>query len=206
VLAGGPLELESVIENRGDAAAKVPTGSDRSRQRPSQVSFTGTIEESGRELTDPWAALPDRGGVGGHVEVAPGASLRQVILVNDFLSLDDLREVTAPGETGTLLLRCTRLFSIDRDAELRQTADLDLRIPIVRDDDRLASLATGLNERLQTDAPPDIATRERLIAQLASVATPGATKYLQTLSAHPDPHLAALARAALQRRELRAGL
>jgi hypothetical protein len=203
VLAGGPLEVEVALSNAGDRPVDIPVGADRSRGRPGHLSFS--VEADGATFADPRAGLPYRGGVSGQVSLPPDELVVQRVLVNDFLGLDVLLAIVAPGARLPLALRCWRNLATGPQPDSMTLADapdvavVELDVPVLRDDEGLAALAAALRDELRSAAPASVEDRERQVGRLASISLPDAAAALDALAAGPDRHLAGLAAQARQR-------
>lgn len=195
VLAGGPLEVQVTLRNRGDRPVGVPMGADRGRGRPGHLAFSAEVGSTA--LADPRAAVPYRGGVSGQVTLPPGDRIAQRVLVNDFVDLGVLLADLAPGSRLVLALRCRRNLATGAQpdpvtlVDAPQVAVVELEVPMLRDDERLAALATALRDQLRAAA--SVEERERQIGRLASIRLPEARAALDDLAGGPDEGLAGLA-------------
>jgi hypothetical protein len=186
-LAGGPVELEFFIESLGSSPLHVAAGVSRAAQRPDLVEVVATFE--GVLLDDPWRELPESGGPEMVLQVAAGSPLRQPLLLNDFVRLEETVMRVADGEEGRLDVTCRRPLPLaDSEAATLMTTDApmvaaDLVCTLRRDDAALAALATALVREVMQGAPE---LRERPLAHLLSMRG-AAREEIVALLAHPDP-------------------
>ena len=192
-LAGGPVELEFVLDNLGALPLYLAVGGDRMRQRPGQFSFAARFD--GHGLPDPMAALPDAGGPIGIVEISSASPWRQRLVLNQFVSLEDTPQRLQPGAAGRLDLSCRRpiVLAVTQAAALTGDASpalvIALAIDLRRDDKALAALAADLSDAITRGAPAERAPAlERLLAMRSA-----ARAQLDGLTRDPDPSVAARA-------------
>ena len=194
-LAGGPIELEYVIECLGTVAIHVLGGMERSTLRPSLYSFRGELEGSAVALDDPQAGAVLLGGPSGTSVVEPGEILRVPLLLNEFLLLERIIPALPPGGEGVLRVHGERplplatsrpqAFSVGPDAAVVAS---DLRLTVRRDDEALERLVDSLRRTIEADAESAVSPeRQRAIDQLATVGTEAARRALEGLRGHPDP-------------------
>jgi hypothetical protein len=194
-LAGGPLSIEFVVENTGTQPAYFFTATDRSRLRPDNFTLQAGVQGSDVVLTDPLANVPYLGGPGGVLEVEPGAQIKQRLLVNNFVTLEQTRDVLAPGEASTVWIRGLRTLALTatEDQALQgggETAQIDatLSIPIRRDDAALEALVASLADSIRADQSTNVsAQREQTIGELVALRLPMVVPQLESLKDHPDP-------------------
>jgi hypothetical protein len=201
-LAGAPVELEFFIESLGSAPLLVAAGVSRAAQRPDRVLLAATFE--GVALDDPWREIPESGGPLRFLQVATGTPLRQPLLLNDFVRLEETVARLADGEAGRLDVTCRRPLPLaDSEAATLMTEDApvvanDLVCTLRRDDAALAALATALLREV-VQGPPEL--RERPLTQLLSMRG-AAREEIVALLAHPDPAVADRARRVVETQRL----
>jgi len=197
VYAGGPILIEFSIENRGQTPYYLAFGGDRVKLRPTYFDFSASLEGADMKLVDPAAGTPELGGIGGTTEVKPGEPYYQTIILNQFLSLEEVRKVLKEGEAGVLQIRCKRALAIATTSmqALQMVTDIPvveevLRVKVSRNDAALNTLMTQLADELKNDwasTPTSPVNQERAITQLTALRIPVAVPYLQSLVEHPDP-------------------
>lgn len=201
-VAGAPLELSFVVENRSDAPLFVAFSASRATLRPAGFTVRATLEagETTVELDDPAAGAPEMGGPAGTAEVAPGAEWTQPLLLNEFARLEAARAALAPGASGTLRVRVARPLPLAASAgeafagEGAPATDLSVEIELARDDAALeAELA-----RIAGEAKEGVmAARQHAARILASLRVPQAAPHLRALAEDADGGVRMLARRGL---------
>jgi hypothetical protein len=192
-LAGGPVEVESFVEYSGNRPIYLAVFSDRAKERLADVSFSAALEGTDVSFDDPASSLPDLGGPATAVELRPEQPLRQLVLVNDFLTLERAATALKPGGSASLVLTCQRRLAMGDDAEEAMSkrdapvAKVTLTIDLRRDDRTLEALIARLAADLREGRDPLIASRERTLAQLVALRSPLALPHLESLEDHPDP-------------------
>src|SRR6266496_2456322 len=141
VLAGGPM---TVVWSLRGTPGQVALGGSRVLNRVTGFSFAGTVDGVDVALTDPAAGAVDLGGPMG-LRPVPESGLTVSLLVNQYLTVEKLRDSLPPGGSGMLSLHCHWDLVIVREAENVLGArplplDLTLRVPVRRDDDALADV------------------------------------------------------------------
>ena len=190
LLAGGPIELEFLVESFGLFPLRLAVSGDRMRQRPGQFSFVATFD--GLSLEDPMAAMSYMGGPAAVVQVSVGSPWRQPLVLNQFIRLEDTARQLVQGATGRIDLACRRSLALaftDTAAlsdDGAQVLAVDLAFDLRRDDAALAELVTRLLDEV-TQGPP--ALRERPLALLLSMRSAAHTQ-IDALTRHPDPSVA----------------
>lgn len=175
--AGGCVRIRFTIEAL-DAPEPLLVGMDRSTGRPAHVTITGQLD--GTPLADPADGPADMGGPSGSIQVQPGTPYTQVLLVNQFVRLEEAHEAVAPGETRLLSLDCARTAP--------PVVSAKLEIPLVRDDAALAAEIADLVAVVREhDRPGTSNELEDALAALVAVRLPIATAALAELSDHPNP-------------------
>ncbi len=195
VLAGGPLKVEFFVENDNAKPLYLPVRGDRARLRQADFSFTATIEGREINLEDPAAEIMDLGGLGSVAKIESGAPYHQVLLVNEFVRLENLVVVLSPGEVVMLRLRCQRSLSLAESMEqgLRSRAEggvvnVTLAMRVKRDDASLEALIARLAAEIHANRTGAVsAERELAIAELVALRNPLALPHVRSLSEHPDP-------------------
>jgi hypothetical protein len=188
-VAGGPIELEFFTEITGHGPRYLFISADRMRHRPSEFSFNATFADV--PLADPLAGVPNMGGPAGVVEIADGRPWRQLLILNQFVCLEDTLRLLEPGISGQLIVICRRMLSLaaDEQAALRPAhnaplVEEKLAIELRRDDAQLAVLVERLIAEVR-DGPPE--KRERPLALLLSLRAPMAVDRWRTLVNDADP-------------------
>jgi hypothetical protein len=204
-LAGGPLEVDFVVANSGGAPLYLTVSADRSRLRPDQFTFNAGLVGSDRELSDPLADAVYLGGPSTVVTVQPNSTYTQRLLVNQFVSLEQIPDALAASGSGVgmLWLRCQRQFSISASQDrVRTVAPVSvegtLSLPVHTDQAALDALIATLGDQLRSDTEPTGAgEREASVAELIALRSPSARSQLESLRDHPDPTVRFLVQGAL---------
>lgn len=197
VIAGGPLELQFVVE--ASQPMVVAVAGDRVRVRPDFFHFAASLDRV--EIEDPFSpSTAWLGGPGGVVPVRPGAPWTQWLIVNQYLRLERTVEVLAPGSVGRLQLRAGRpipLTTKDAEAYRREgVPQIDVRgtIPVKRDDARLAAIVKEFVNDIR-HGPRE--QRERPLSLVLTLRAPVAVEIWKSLVDHPDPTVGERVRQAL---------
>jgi hypothetical protein len=185
VLAGGPMTVTWGLRTTG-AAAYVALGGDRVLGRMTGFSFTGALDGANTSLADPAEGALDLGGPVGLQEVTESA-LTVPLLVNQFLTVERLRDALRPGENGTLILHCRwdLVAAGDREHVLGSAPvpiDLTLRVPVHRDDDMLMGVVQELVTAVLTADRED----EEALARLAALRYSDAVDLVERTGGDPD--------------------
>jgi hypothetical protein len=197
LLAGAPVELALFVENAGPNALFVRVSGDRARQRVGEFSFTAMFE--GSRLHDPAADAPEMGGPAVAETVAADGTWSQVLILNEFIRLEDTPGRLAPGAVGRLDLACGRLLPLagtETAALLAGGAanvSVALAFDLRRDDAAPAALAARLLDEV---AHGPLEARERPLSRLLAMRS-GARVQIESLTRRPDPWVAERARQAL---------
>jgi hypothetical protein len=105
---GEPIEATFTVTNKGDEAIQYPYGGDyRSTGRPDRFSVTAT-DEKGEAVPDPVTPGGLGGGLGSSIELKPGESHEDKLLLNRW------RAFTKPGK---YTITCKRTLNVIRSAE-----------------------------------------------------------------------------------------
>jgi hypothetical protein len=195
VLAGGPLKVEFFAESDSAVPLYLSVRGDRARLRQACFFFSATVEGKEVNLDDPAAAIPDLGGLGTAVKIERNAPYRRMLLVNEYVRLENLVAALTPGEVIGLRLRCQRSLPLADRLEQALTgraegrvADVTLALRVRRDDAALESLIARLAAEIDANRTGAVsAARELAIAELAALRQPAAVPYLRMLEDHPDP-------------------
>jgi hypothetical protein len=197
VVAGGPLELQFVVE--ASQPMVVAVAGDRVRVRPDFFRFSATLDSV--EIGDPFPpSTAWLGGPGGVVPVRPGAPWTQWLIVNQYLRLERAVEVLAPGSIGRLQLRAGRpipLTTKDAEAYRREgvpQVEVSGTIPVKRDDARLAAIVKELVDNIR-HGPRE--QRERPLSLVLTLRAPASVEVWKSLVDHPDPTVGERVRQAL---------
>jgi hypothetical protein len=186
VLAGGVCEVDLVVEPQAKPLY-VLIGNDRGR--PAFVSIQGSI--GGVTLADPMASMSALGGPAGPVVVEPGTPLRQTLLANQFLRLEDTLAQIPAGELRQLELTLCRPLPLARRKEdafaQSDFAEGRLEVPLRRDDVALEHEIARLADEIRAEKTAATSNRlERALTALASLRLPASRSALATLIHHPN--------------------
>jgi hypothetical protein len=190
LLAGGPVELEFVVESSGLYPLQLEVSGDRMRQRPGLFRFTATFE--GLPLKDPMAMAPYVGGPAGVVQVSTNNPWHQPLLLNQYVRLEDTARRLEQGSTGRIALACSRplpLAATDTAALSHDRAPvvaLELAFDLRRDDAAQAALVARLFDDVM-QGPQSL--RERPLALLLSMRSAASTE-IDALTHHSDSSVA----------------
>lgn len=197
LLAGGPIELEFFVENLGPFPFRLAVSADSLRQRPDKFSFSATFESS--PLKDPMEVVTYIGGPIAVVQVATDKPWYQLLVLNQFICLEDTTQHLIQGASGRIELMCRRqlaLATTDADA-LSQEGTLvvavNLSFELRRDDKALEALAESLLNDVMSGPP---ALRERPLTLLLSMRA-AAHAQIKALARHPDSSVATRAQQAI---------
>jgi hypothetical protein len=182
VLAGGPMVAVWTLHG---PPADVALGGSRTLNRTTGFSFAGTAEGLDVPLTDPAADVVDLGGPMG-ARPLPEAGLTVSLLVNQYLTVENLRPALPPGGSGVLALRCR--WDLVAGAE-PVPLELTLRVPVRRDDDALADVVREQVEAVLRTEKPD----EDALNRLAALRYPDAARLVSAADADPERTAWALA-------------
>ena len=205
VVAGGPLEVSFVVANSGTAPVYLTVSADRSRLRADLFAFSAGLDGSDSQLSDPLADAVYLGGPSTVVSVQPNSSYIQTVLLNQYLTLEEIPHALAASgsDAGMLWLHCQRQLSISTAQDRVRTVtpvsvDETLRLPVRTDQAALDGLAASLADQVRSDTQPTGAgNREALVTKLIALRSDTARAQLETLRDHPDPTVQALVRGAL---------
>jgi len=205
VLAGGPLDIEFFIENRGQTTLYFALGTSRACLRPAFHTLTARLGRSGRPLDDPHADARELGGPMGIRPLGPGEAFAQMLIGGQFICLEHLKDIVAQGEMQLVSVRCQRPLPAASDgaAALQLSpytpiVDATLRIHVRRDDHALAHCIAALAEQARSKHPlPPAPEWEHAVATLCALRVPEARPHLQALLGHPDPATRTMAAQAL---------
>ncbi len=196
-LAGGPVELEFLVESLGPLPLRIAVSGDRAHQRPGQFSFAATF--NGLPLEDPVANMPYLGGPAGVIEVSTSSPWHQSLILNQFIRLEHTLKKLANSAVGRLNVTCRRSLALGvtesaaLSGEGAQILEVGLAFDLRRDDAALAALVARLFDEI-TLGPQSL--RERGLGLLLSLRSV-AYAQIEALTRHPDPSLAERARQAL---------
>jgi hypothetical protein len=197
VLAGGPVEVTFHVTNKAATTFFLASGRSRTKLRPAFFSFTARLNLDGAEvqMNDPTVAIIERGGPVGQIEVAANSAYGETLLLNEFVSLEKTVPALRPGQVGVLEIYCQRPLPMAgtpageayrmNDAPVLNS---ELVINVRRDDAALEGVISRLARGIRADDAARVsAQREQMAAKLASLRSPMALPYLQSLTDHPDP-------------------
>lgn len=190
VIAGGPVEIETSIVGEDSHRLKIFIDADSMRSRVALYVFNASFNK--KTLTDPMAGIPNTGGPEAAFVVSAKTPWRQVIILNDYLRLEDTLEMIEPGESGIMDINCdfslrsTQMLESDNYDD-EQVVKLSLRFNMQRDDEQLERLTKKLYSNCLL-TPVDIHSLDELLS-LRSLAMP----YVRWLIGHPNADVAARA-------------
>ncbi|MGR0221056.1 hypothetical protein [Agromyces sp. ZXT2-6] len=197
VVAGAPVEIMTEIRLGDGDPFELRSAGARSTARSREYSFEADGPDS-VPLRDPFADEVDIGGVESSVLVASDRPDRGRILLNRFLTLEDLRSSLPEGGRFDLVVHCERRIRVAGDARDAEPPAVrtELRVPVVRDDaacaaeyGRLADVVLG--------HPSAHVLREQALDALLSARSTVAEAALVAVAEHPDPTVAGPARHAI---------
>jgi hypothetical protein len=197
-LAGGLVEVNLVIKNIGNAEVYFAAG--MSHDRPAYMSFNANLLGYDLSLKDPIenAALEPQG-MFSTIKLKPGESYQRTVILNQFLTLEDILKVLEVGHSAWLLIQWKYVLAVGTTTECAlslagETPVLEetLRINILRNDERLntdiGQLAHSLKKDWNAVASHPVDRLQALIS-LTSLRIPAAVPYLKSLTDHPDPYI-----------------
>ena len=201
LLAGGPLALTVTIALRDGEPGRLISSSARSTGRSREYSFHGTLSTPSGETTlrDPYADAIEIGGVQTAQDLRADTPLVQRVLVNQFLTLEDVLAAVADGDSVELALRAQREVRFEggsADDQPHAGAAAALRITLHRDDAALAAFYRRCADHVLEAAQAD-PVREQWVVELCTSRNQWAVPALTELARHPDRSVADRARQAL---------
>lgn len=202
LLAGGPLELTVTVALRDGAPGRLISSSARSTGRSREYSFHGTLGTlaGGTTLRDPYADAIEIGGVQTAQDLRVDTPVVQHVLVNQFLTLEDVLAEVADGDSVELILRARRQVQFEGwsgdGAQDASGAPAVLRLTVHRDDSALAAFYRRSADAVLAAAQAD-PTRERRVVELCTARNQLAAQALTELGRHSDLSVANRARQAL---------
>jgi hypothetical protein len=173
-IAGGPIEIELIVENQSSTPLNLSVSGDRARKRFGQYEFEAAF--AGHALRDPMANMPDMGGPLSVAQLSNERPWRQALILNDYVALEETLEHIGNGEAGRLNLTCRRPMSLSPDpseamrAEKPPVVAIDLAIDLNRDDQILSQLVASLFEAVNEVDPATRLHSLNLLLSLRSVA------------------------------------
>lgn len=201
-LAGGPLNLTVTVALRDGAPGRLISSSARSTGRSREYTFEGTLGTlaGGRTLRDPYADAIEIGGVQTAQDLRVGNPVVQHVLVNQFLTLEDVLAEVADGDSVELNLRGRRQIQFEgwsgQGSQDAGGASAVLRLTMHRDDSALAAFYRRSADAALAAAQAD-PSRERRVVELCTARNQLAVQALTELGRHSDPSVADRARQAL---------
>jgi len=186
-LAGGPVYVEVTISLVDGEPVTVLSGASRSTSRNDDYTFTAAAPGD-VTLRDPFADAVELGGVEFPRELTAGTPLTERVLLNQFLTLEDLVGAQPDGRTTPLTVRAVRRIRQPASGEPTD-APVELQIPLRHDDDALARWYRDVADTVRAARDGD-AVREQRLTELLTARNHLATDALETLTGHPDPGVA----------------
>ncbi len=192
LLAGGPVWLAAELRLIEGEPIGLVAGSSRASGRSTEYR----CEADG--LRDPFADAVEIGGVETTRRLSSAEPVREELLLNQFLTLEDLLTRVPEGATARVDVRCRRRLLVDPPessgeppGEPAEAVD-EIAVTLRRDDarvreDYLATARTILAGVVDT-------VRNRLLIELTCARSPLAGDAWQLLTSHPDPVVAGRAR------------
>jgi hypothetical protein len=187
IIAGGPVEIEAFVINNSESPLKLFISADRLRLRPAQYSFEAYFEDI--LIDDPMSDVPFMGGPECNAIVSAENPWRQLILLNEYVSLENLLHLMLNGTTGVMNLSCNYSLKYASTAndnlyQNEKVIQLKLSLKIHRDDEQLKKLSKKLyNDCLQK---PLNTHSLSLLLSLRSAAT----DLIKKLIKHPNTEVA----------------
>jgi hypothetical protein len=195
LLAGGPVYLDGVVSLlMGDPVGLLSSAA-RATGRSREYAFAAEGPD-GVPLRDPFSDAVEIGGIETSRPLTMTAPVTEHLLVNQFLTLEDVRDAIPDGQTTELVVRCSRLLRLEGLPEDPATATAAVHLWIRRDDAALANYYREAADAIMATQQFDVAREQRLV-ELFSARSELATDALSSLIDHPDAYVAARARQAL---------
>jgi hypothetical protein len=195
-LAGGPAYLEAEVSLLAGPAIRLISSSARATGRSREYSFAARGPD-GRSLRDPFADAVEIGGVQTSTPLTAERPVLQQVLLNQFLTLESVRDAVPDGHTAELEVRCVRQLGLEgQPNDNVPTAAVVLHLRMPRNDDELADRYRRAAETI-TSTPQFTVGREQLLTELCTARNRLAIDALTALVSHPDTSVAARARHAL---------
>ncbi|MFK7783814.1 MAG: hypothetical protein AB8B56_01795 [Crocinitomicaceae bacterium] len=140
LLLGGVLQLNASFENKGEHDVYLVIGINRAALRPDYYSFQATFGD--QILIDPYADVNESGGIVGTVKIPAGEKYEQLLIVNEFLSLEDLRVDSSVDEIQLSIHYSKKIIfgSTDQEALFSSKSSVvegTLQCTLVNDPDKL---------------------------------------------------------------------
>jgi len=179
LLAGGPIELEFLLENLAEKPFDLDLAGDRMRQRPGQLIFDARFE--GELIDDPMKGTTWLGGPSTVVKVQYGKPWRQPILLNQFVRLEQIpKKISSNLAKGQMSLVCERLIPLS--PEHQKPITIQLSFTLYRNDQALDLLTTNLYNEI-INGP--VTGREHALSLLLSLRSM-ASQQIKLLANHPE--------------------
>jgi len=197
LLAGGPVYLEVAISLLAGEPTRLVTGAARATGRSREDAFSASTP-AGTPLQDPFARAPELGGVQTALQLLVGTPAIERVLLNQFLTLEALRDAVPEGEAADIVIHCSRTLSLEGEKHGdAQAATTDLNLSMRRDDAALSDVykraAAEIMASLQFTA-----RREQLVVELTTARNALAAEPLSVLTEHSDSQVSTRAAQALQ--------
>ena len=191
-VAGAPIEVEVTVSNRSSHPAFYVIGD--AGPRVAYMEFSATLLPIGQKLRDPFPGTPlEPGGMTSSIQVAPGQSHVRSVLLNQYVALEDVRTMIAPGRSARLSVawRCYMVVTRSFPEPLPDAVPLSgsFHTGLTRDDAALRQIVESLAGRLTNDwnlSSSDPVGRRQSLAALTSLRIPETIPYLKALLEHPD--------------------
>jgi len=195
ILAGGIVELDFIIENQGDTPIYFLGGGSSSKKRPDYLLFDGFLQKRYCQLKDPMQNVAEIGGPVGAIKILSGDSLKQKLILNQFLTLEDLYNILGNGEKDTLKIKCHHHLVIGKTENnvltnediVVRNVKLGLNVQVLQDMEKLTqyirNLTAVLKEHWEINSTIE---EERSIQRLTAIRIPIVIEYLEQLLGHPN--------------------
>lgn len=202
VYAGGPAELELSVTNKTPVQIFYLAGA--AGVRPAYLKFSAELHPHGLKLRDPYPDTSlDPQGLFASLPLQPGQVDKQVIVLNQYVTLEDTREVILEGQSGCLNVRWQYFLAANRSQDHPPKSDPvegEFQLTLLRNDARLWESIESIAGKLIKDAnaiPIDSVGRRDAIVTLTSLRIPEVMPYLRQLVDFPDFEVRRMAQYAL---------
>jgi hypothetical protein len=196
LLAGAPAYVDGVISLRaGDPVALLTSGA-RATGRSREYAFTATGPD-GIRVTDPFADAVEMGWVETFFQLAPSTPVTEHLLLNQFLTLERVRDAVPDGDTTELVVQCARVLRLQGyPNEDAPTATAELHLRIRRDDAAVRRRYDQAAEAIMATEQFDVFREQRLV-ELVCARNELVVDALTSMTSHRDSSVAARAQQAL---------
>ena len=195
ILAGGIVELDFIIENQGNSTVYFLGGGSSSKKRPAYFSFDGNLRKGENRLKDPMQNVVEIGGPVGATKILSGGSIKQKLILNQFLTLEDLFNGLGIEEQDTLQINCYHRLSIGKSENelfankgtILKNLVLNLSVPIVWDEKKVLQQIQDLTSIIKDQWNSGSSIKEEIAVQkLTLIRIPMVMSYLEQILGHPN--------------------